>query len=285
MGCGTFNKASTPNCNTPFQGGNKSRIAIMEKDDYDAGTKTFDVTGNLSTLALPSGKTAWPYSGYQATSTKPSWKMVPADSGQPMYEHSVEYFVFDYSQSMKNALQKKAFGRYVVIHENAVADVNAFEVSGVGVGLKVVELTRGTQDNSGAFKLILRTPSDSKELEAALPVTFLSTDYPGTLTALNTLCALPTITVVAPLAAAAAGATALTFTGTNFWGGGTNSAVTRVEYVNQVTGALVNQVVYTVASNTSITCSSVAMAAGTYKVRITTFKGVAEDSVSNLIVT
>ena len=104
-------------------------------------------------------------------------------------------------------------------------------------------------------------------------------------TALEALLFLPTLPTVSPLAAAAAGSTALTLTGTNFYGGGSNSAVLAVDYINNSTGAVVSQTTYTVASNTSITMTSVAMPAGSYKIRVTTTKGIALQEATNLIVT
>lgn len=282
MACGTLFAGSTPNCDTPFQGGNKNRLVIMEKDDYDNATKTFDALGQLITLTMPAGKTAWPFSGFK-NSAKPGYKKVTSPDGRAMYVHYSEYFVYDYSQSMKLNLQRKANGRYVVIMENSLADVNAFEVLGTGVGCEVLELERVPQDNGGAFKIKIQTPDG--EFEAKLPITMLVTDYPTTKAAIDTACAIPTVTVVAPLAAIAAGGTALTLTGTNFFGGGSNSAVLKVQFVNQLTGAVVSQATFTVASNTSITCNSPAMVAGTYKVRVTTIKSQADDSVQNLIVT
>jgi len=282
MACGALQRGSTPNCDTPFQGGNKNKIILIEKEDYDLATKTYDTLGRLATITMPSGKTAWPFSGFK-NSAKPSYKLVIAPSGQSQYEHMCEYSVYEYSQTAKNNLQRKANGRYIGIIENNLGDANAFEVLGIGVGMQLKEMGRNPQDNGGAFKLILATPEN--EYEGTLPIGMLATDYAGTVAAIKVIVAEATLTNISPLAASAAGGTALTLTGTNFFGGGSNSAVLSIQYINQSTLAVVNQVTYTVASTVSITMTSVAMPAGSYKIRIITIKGQVDDSLQNLIVT
>jgi hypothetical protein len=229
---------------------------------------------------LASGTTAYSFDGIKQ-SLKPRYEMVASPSGQSVYRHQADFFYFDYSQTHKNNIQRMGAGRYVALFQNAKDDTNAFEVLGLDVGLEMTAALRAPQENGGAFSITLASPEN--EFETKLPATFLSTDFAGSLTAIDTLLALPTITTFSPAAASAAGGTAITITGTNFYGGGVNSAVTAVDYVNNSTGAVVSQAAFTVASTTSITLTSVAMTAGNYKVRVTTTKGVATSNL-NLIV-
>lgn len=180
-------------------------------------------------------------------------------------------------------MKKLGIGSYVAIYSNAKQDTNAYEILGLDVGVKVTEMMRAPQENGGAVKFTLSSPDG--QLESSPPATFDAGTWASSKTALDALLFIPTLTTVAPLAAAAAGGTALTLTGTSFYGGGTNSAVLAVDYINNATGAVVSQPTFTVASNTSITLNTVAMAAGSYKIRITTIKGVARQEADNLIVT
>jgi hypothetical protein len=169
-------------------------------------------------------------------------------------------------------LTRQGQGRYIAAFINAKQNQNAIEIMGVDVGLEIIEMERAPGENGGAFRLKLSTPE--AEPEAKMPRTFYDgTSYSSSLGLILALAKLPTITTLSVTAAAAAGGTAVTVTGTNFWGGGVNSAVLRVEWINQATGASVNQVTYTVASDTSITLNTPAMAAGLYKLKITTLRG------------
>jgi hypothetical protein len=135
---------------------------------------------------------------------------------------------------------------------------------------------RDLQVDGAAYTLLLSTPDT--ELETKLPQTFLSTDYAGTQTAVNATLFLPTVTNLSTLALGAAGGTSVTVTGTNFYGSiGLASEVSLVQWQNQITKAFTTQTV-TVASNTSITLTSVALTAGTYKLVVTTTKGIANST-------
>ena len=179
-------------------------------------------------------------------------------------------------------------GRYLAIYENAKQDDNAFEVMGIDVGLEVSVTMRAPQENGGAFQITLVSPEN--EFETKLPSTFLSTDYAGTLAAVNTLLRLPTITSfsVATFAGASGGAPVLV--GTNFFGGGSNSAITSIQAVNQATGAVFPSATtsYAISSVTdtgaTVTIGAASLTAGIYKLRLKTTKG-SVDSVLNLIIT
>lgn len=284
MGCGSLIRSSNPDCATPFQGGVglDSQLVLIERTDILSYTSTgIDL---ITAITLVSGKSAWSFKGFKQ-SLKPNYKRVQAPSGQSMYQHKAEYFVFDYSQVQKFNLQKKANGRYVGIFANSKQDANAFEIMGIGVGLELLELERSPGDNGGAFKVVIQTPEN--EFEAKLPQTFLSTDYAGTLTAIQALLFTPTITAsgLSITTAVAATPTAITITGTNFFAGGVNSGVLKVELVNQSTGAIVPFTASLTVTNTTIATNTPSTVAGTYKVRVTTIKDVSEDSQQNLILT
>ncbi len=280
MSCGSLLTSLQLDCTNIIQGGvgGDSRLVLIRKKDITA--TTLDTLGRVTAFTLAAGTTAYSFDGIKQ-SLKPRYEMVQSPSGQSVYRHQADFFYFDYSQTHKNNIQRMGSGRYVAIFQNAKEDTSAFEVLGLDVGLEMTAALRAPQENGGAFSITLASPEN--EFESKLPATFLSTDFAGSLTAINTLLALPTITTFSPSAAAAGGGTAITITGTNFFGGGVNSAVLSVRYINNSTGAEVNQTSFTVASTTSITLSTVAMAAGNYDIQITTTKGVVRSNL-NLIV-
>jgi hypothetical protein len=280
MACGDLILSSVLDCANPLQGGvgGNSRAVLIQKSDIDSVTYSND--GGIASITLKAGKSAYSIDGIKQ-SLKPKYEKTNTDAGQTVYIHTADFFYFEYTQSAKNNIQRMGNGRYVCIFQNAKQDESAFEVLGLDVGLEVTEMMRAPQENGGAVKIILASPEG--EFESKLPPTFYATSFSTTLGLIDGLLYLPTITSFTPTAATAAGGTAITVTGTNFYGNGVGSAVTKVQWVNTVTGALVNQT-FTVASNTSISMSTVAMAAGAYKLRVTSTKGVAE-STTILIVT
>jgi len=284
MGCGDLIVSHFPNCDQPFVGGvgNDSRLTLIQRPDILSYTSTsLDV---ISAITLVTGKSGYGYGGFKQ-SLKPNYKRVPAPSGQSMYQHKAEYFVYDYAQTMKNNLQRKANGRYVAIFENSLQNANTFEVMGLGVGLELLELERMPQENGGAFKIILQTPEN--EFEGKLPQTLFSVDYTTTLGLVNALLFIPTITAsgLSIVTYVAATPTAIVITGTNFFGGGTNNAVTRIELVNQANGAIVPFIAANTVTNTTITTTTPATVVGVYKVRVYTTKGATDLSLQNIITT
>ena len=283
MACGDLIQSSVLDCSNILQGGvgDGSRLILILKDDISSFT--YDANGVCTALTLVSGKSAFAFDGIKQ-SLKPKFERQAAPSGQSVYKHTADFFYFEYTQIAKNNLARMANGRYVAIYSNAKQDVNAYEILGTEVGLEMTECMRAPQENGGAIKVVLASPEG--EFESRPPRTFLTTDYTTSKTTLEGYIFLPTITAsgLSATAAVVAGGTALTVTGTNFFGGGVNQAVTSVDLVNQATGAIVNKSGFSVTATTVVlTGGTPAAAAGVYKVRITTTKGVAL-SPQNLIV-
>jgi hypothetical protein len=282
MACGDLFQSELTSCENPIQGGvgDGSRLTLVLKEDVDA--ITFDVQGRITAVTLVAGKSAYSFDGIKQ-SLKPKYERVASPSGQSVYRHMTTFVVYSYTQASKNNLQRLANGRYMAFFANAKQDVNAFEVLGVDVGLEVTEMVRAAQEENGTFRVTLSSPEN--EFESKMPPTLGAASYSASKLIIDGLLFLPTITTsgLSVTAAAAAGGTALTVTGTNFFGGGVNTAILSVQYVNNATGAVVNQIVLGAVTNTTQAVSTVAMAAGSYKVRITTLKGVAI-SPQNLIV-
>lgn len=288
MACGDLLINSVLDCTLPFQGGvgQQSRLVLALREDVTGYTTLNDI---ISAVTLGTNKIMFSYDGFKQ-SLKPKYSRVLSPSGQSMYVHQADFFIYDYSQAMKTNLQRMANGRYIAIFENALQNLNTFELLGKGTGLEISVMERAPGENGGAFKLTLKTPDN--EFEGALPQTVLATDYPSTLTLINGYLFIPTITSFTVTTFATGAGGTVTITGTNFFGGSLNDAVVKYELINQVTGVSTafvkgagsNQ--YQVVSNTSvaITFGAAGVASGTYKLKVTTLRG-SVVSGQNLIVT
>jgi hypothetical protein len=273
--CGDLIQSSVLDCNNILQGGvgGGSRLILILKDDLSAYTA--NGVGVISALTLLANKSGFVFDGIKQ-SLKPKFERVASPSGQTLYKHTAEFFYFEYSQLAKNNLARMGNGRYLAIYENAKQDASCFEILGLDVGVEMVEMLRAPQENGGAMKIVLSSPENESETKP--PATFYDgTGYTSTKAILNGYCYLPTIgaTGLSATTGGAAGGTALTVTGTNFFGGGSNSAVTSVDMVNQSNGNVVNKSAFTVTATTVVmTGGTPAAPVGVYKVRITTTKGV-----------
>jgi len=259
------------NCLDPFQGGigGDSRLILINKEDLSSYTESGSTDGLITALTLKANKSAYAFEGIR-DSLKPSHDMVLSASGQPMYKHRAQWFLYAYDQAQKNNIEKMVRGRFIAIYQNAKQDANAFEILGLNVGLQVTpQKLRDLAENGGAYSILLETPE--AEPETKLPQTFLSTDFATSLTALNALLNLPSINNVSPVGAGTAGGTAMTIQGDNFFGG-TGAADSAVVWVKVADSSETSQGSLTV-TDTQITFSSVALTAATYKLKVTTSKG------------
>lgn len=273
MACGDITKGTQYSCDTPLYGGTRARLGVINKDDIASITYSTATPNLITAITLKSGKVCHLFEGFR-NSVLPSLEKATAQSGQGLWKHMTNFFVYENTQIWKNTLERLGNGKYITIYQNLAEDSNSFEVQGIGCGLELQDgAVNNKNENSGAYNLILA--SNANQLEARPPQTFFNTDFATTLAAFETLCALPTITTISDLALQVAGGDSETITGTGFYGGGSASDVVSVKWVNQTTGAKTTQTSVTVASNTSITFTSVALVAGTYKLEITTSRGVA----------
>jgi hypothetical protein len=287
MACGELFLSSVLDCNNIIQGGvgDDSRLILILKKDITATTT--DTLGRVTAFTLAAGKTAYSIDGIKQ-SLKPRYEMQVSPSGQTVYRHQVDFFYFEYAQNHKNNIQAIGNGRYLALFSNAKADSNAFEVLGTDVGLEMTAALRAPQENGGAFSITLASPEN--EFETKLPATFLATDYAGSLTAIAGYLKLPTITSFSVSTFVGASGGAPVFTGTNYFGGGTNSAVTSIQAINKSTGAIFPSATTSFAissvtdTGATVTIGAAALTAGIYTLRLKTTKG-SVDSVLNLIVT
>jgi len=276
MGCGTITIGSINDCDNPLKSGTQSTMYLANYDDLVSVTLSPSTPNLITALTFVSSTVMYVFEGFKQD-VKPTQEVIAPSNGSNQLKHALGFIIYQISQLQKNNIQRIAKGNFIAIVENKGKDANSFEVYGLGSGLQIVPgVVRDTYANGGGYIISLATLEG--EFEPKLPQTLFSTDYATTLALVKGYAALPTITNISDLALQVAGGDSETITGTGFYGGTGSSAVTLVQWVNQVTGALVTQTSVTVASNTSITFTSVALTAGSYKLRITTTRGVVDST-------
>lgn len=275
MSCDSITIGSSPSCTSPLKAGTEPRLYLFNYDEVLSGTA--GSTPNLLTaLVLQSNTVGFVFEGFKQD-VKPTQEVIAPGNGANQLKHNLGFVVYDITQVQKNNLQKVVKGRFVAIVENKGKGADAFEVYGMASGLEIVPgVARDSYANGGGYIIQLATPEN--EFEPLLPQTIYDTDYATTKAKLDDYAGLPTVTVVSDLAISTSGSDAETITGTNFYGGLGSSAVTLVQWENQATKALTTQTAVTTASDTSLTFSSVALTAGTYRLKVTTLRGVALSS-------
>lgn len=273
MSCGTIGTGSRPDCDNPLKSGTQPRLFLMNFDDLL--TTTAGTTPNLLTaLTFATNTVSYLFEGYKQD-VKPTQEVINPGNGQNQFKHNLNFLIYEITQVQKNNIQRLAKGNVIAIVENKGKNADSFEVYGLNSGLEIVPgVVRDPLANGGGYIISLATAEG--EFEPLLPQTLFTTDYATTKALVEEYAGLPTVTVISDLALQVAGGDAETITGTNFYGNGASSAVTLVQWVNQATGAKTTQTGITVVSDTSITFTSVALTAGSYRLRVTTTRGYAD---------
>lgn len=275
--CGELDGGSAYNCATPLQGGAEPNVLLLNYNSvlgYNEGA----ITNLITSLIIENGKTGYMYEGF-GRSVSPQQEVIKLGNSQNLAKHQVGIVIFDRTQQAKNNIQKMMLGKFVAIVQGSSKDESAFEVYGLNNGLELVPgVIQQLNENNGAYLVTLATGEN--QAESKLPQTLFDTDFATTLAYVKGLAYLPQLLNLNTLSALVAGGTAFTVTGKNFYGGGASPAISSIKWVNQSTLVETTQSAVTVASDTSITFSSVALAAGTYKLKITTTKGVVYSNVN-----
>lgn len=178
--CGLIAAGASYDCENPLQGGVSSKLRLLNLSEITGVTEDVTTDNLLTDITIASGgKAAWAFEGYRNSMT-PSHEAILPDTGQTLYKHQVNFFVFDIGQTVKNTIQQLALGRFVAIVENAGKNEDSFEILGLNGGLELVPgALRNANENNGAYNIILATPDN--EGEAKLPQTLFITDYATTL--------------------------------------------------------------------------------------------------------
>jgi len=276
MSCGKITLGSSVDCTNPLRAGTMPTLTLFNYDDVVSLTTSTSTPNLITALTLATNTVGYVFEGYKQD-LKPTQEIIAPSNGLNQFKHSLNFIVYNIDQLQKNNIQRLAKGKFIAIVENKGKTANSFEVYGLGSGLEIVPgVARDSFANGGGYLITLAT--SDQEFETMLPQTLFNTDYATTKALVTEYAGLPTVTVISDLALQVAGGDSETITGTNFYGNGSSSAVLSVKWVNQATLAETTQTSVTVASDTSITFTSVALTAGAYKLRVTTTRGVADST-------
>lgn len=271
MGCGTITIGSRPDCESVLKSGTRNRLFLANYDDLLSATLSTSTPNLISSLTMATGTVFQLFEGFKQD-VKPTQEVIAPSNGSNQFKHGVGFIVYEITQLQKNNLQRLTKGTVIAILENKGKNSESFEIYGLGSGLQIVPgVVRDSYANGGGYLLALATPDG--EFEPKLPQTIFATDYATTLALVEEYAGLPTVTVISDIALQVAGGDTETITGTNFYGNGASSVVISAKWINQVTQAATTQTGLTVGSDTSITFTSVPLAAGSYRLRVTTTRG------------
>lgn len=189
MSCFSFANI-VKDCTDPVTNGQGPDIWIMLHEDYQNSVITTDVTdGFVTGITPPSGKYLYKIQGAEG-SVGVSID-VRRGAFRTTFGHTVIQRVFDNQQDLKNVLDGIYQERWVAIVKNNHAGTDStgkFEIYGTNSGLRAIAETIRATDNAdlgGGYQMTLQSDDNSDESE--LPVSFLDTDIPTTLAAIEAL--------------------------------------------------------------------------------------------------
>jgi len=255
--------------------GGDSRLVLILKNDL--ASYTTSGIDQITALTLAANKSGFSFDGVRQ-SLKPKFSRQASGSGLSVFKHEIEWEYFAYDQVSKNNAARLSQGRYIAIVENAKQDAYTIEVYGIDVGLEVVNLERANQVNDGAIKITMTSPDNEWEAKPPRTLDGGTGVYATNRALVDALLFLPTIGAsgLSITTYPAATPTAIVITGTNFFGGGSNTAVLRVDLINQATGSVIPFTAALTVAATTITTTTPATGEGSgkvYKVKVTTTKG------------
>ena len=259
----------------PPSGGVKEKLWVIPFDDL-AGPPTENADGEVTAITLKNNKLAYVFEGSR-NNVRPSHTQTVTDAGV-FYTHQVIFYVHNKSQLTKNNIEQLANTPHVYIYENLTKDLNAFEILGLERGMYTGEQTQeaNSPDNSGAHVITAATGEGGSQ-EPKKPRTFnAGTSYTNNLSLVEALANLPQVFNTDTIAGSTAGGDSYVISGNNFFNTASTPAddVTSVDFINSSTEVATNQASFTTNSDTQLTiASSVALAAATYRIRITTSTG------------
>lgn len=245
------------------------RLILWNLEDVSSYTPASSGNANIvEAILLKAGAQAFSFDGVR-NSNIPGSDFIPGTfvSG---YDHRVNFHVWDFTQNQKDNLERLAVQRVVALIQNSD---DTFEIYGLNQGLELQEAPRnpGDTDTSGAFVIALKT-SDNGAREPKYPQTFFKTDFASTLVLADALIRLPIVDNISPDSVLAAGASAVTVKGKNFFLNGVDD-VTSVDWI-QDDLTIVNEPGAVPTTDILITiASSAVLAAGQHTVRVTTAAG------------
>ena len=171
------------NCDEKPQGGIEVDIVIINYDDIDFASSTFDGSNDLllTNLATKSGTTGYTIEGIKQTQGA-SFELVKKEDSFDGYKHTFAGVILAPSVGNKKRLSEVASGgRYVVVVEKkwkGTNDVDAFEVLGWNSGLEIATVVWNSKEADGVIKFELSSVDGFEETN--MTYNNLETDYATT---------------------------------------------------------------------------------------------------------
>lgn len=188
--CGMIAADLGIDCDNPIQAGAEDRLILINRSDWLDADITYNITNPqiIEAVSLATGVEGYAYAG-KNNSIGPKYEFIKQTFAE-VYNHEINFKVFDVSPVAKEQLEKLARGSMVAIVENKFKGVDgssAYEVYGAGAGLVVSQNIRDiiNQENQGAFDVIIK--SDELSPEVHMPQTFFITDLAATRIAVESL--------------------------------------------------------------------------------------------------
>lgn len=268
-------------CENPLIAGVDERLILANLADIESLTFDVDNPSIITDVILKNNSSAYVFQGTRQ-SLVPEAHFIPGRFSIG-YDHQIAFQVFDVSQSQKDNLEAMALRKTVAIVQNSN---KTFEIYGIIQGLELLSDDRlpGDQDTGGSFTIVLKT-SDNTAREPKHPQTWFDTDFASTLDLVNALLNQPIVDNISPVAGSAAGGDSYTISGSQFQiGAPLVDNVSQVDWVDGV-GAVINEPGFAVddAGQISIAASA-ALAADTYKLRVTAPNGSVGESALIVVI-
>ena len=190
MGCITqITGGFVINCNTLPLPGIDAHIVLINYDDINRGTTTFNATNELlvENFALKTGKTGYLLEGVKQSNGK-NYSLVLGENLPNRFKHGISGKILNPSVANKSQFQRIANGKFVaVIKQNwkGVDNKDAFEILGYESGLELVEATNNSTEESNTIVFSLAN-ADGYE-ETKMPFNLLKTDFNTTNTLFTNL--------------------------------------------------------------------------------------------------
>jgi len=181
--CGKISANVGIYCDNPLQAGSEDTLIVFNYDDWQNAAITFNGVNPqiIENVVMASGIVGYAYEG-KNNSIGPKYEFIKQTYAE-VYNHEINFKVFDVSPTAKAQLELMAKGSFVAIVNNKFKGASgnaAYEVYGTDAGLVMSQNVRDllNQDTQGAFDVILK--SSETALEPHMPKTFFDTNLATT---------------------------------------------------------------------------------------------------------
>lgn len=179
MSCITKIAAAVLNaCDKPSVGGLSDSVVLINYEDYEGATITYNSTNTLlvENIVLPGTTLGYKFEFVDDTINATS----VYDIASKTYTHSLLGMLNVSSADIKKNLNDAVNGRFVGIVTNRTPEGSVkFEIYGSSSGMKITQVDKDSNANSGNYQLTMASTEKSRERYA--PLSFFKTDIPTTI--------------------------------------------------------------------------------------------------------